>query len=201
MKTVLHVGCGTTPITYYTDSFPTHQWRELRLDIDPMTEADIIADIRDMAAVASGSVDAVFSANNLEHVHFCEVPGVVAEFARVLRDDGFAIVTVPDLLTIARFVTEDRLTETIYEAPIGKVRPIDMLFGFQDWIANGKEFMHHKCGFTTKVLSQLLPDNGFARSVVFGRPAHIDIWAVATKTPMDDATLEGLARAYLPFLA
>lgn len=67
-------------------------WRELRLDIEPATHPDIVADMTDMTPLASASVDAIFSCHNLEHLAPHEVPLALAEFHRVLRDDGFAII-------------------------------------------------------------------------------------------------------------
>ncbi|CAA7623933.1 methyltransferase domain-containing protein [Magnetospirillum sp. SS-4] len=198
MKTVLHVGCGRTPITAYTTRFPAGEWREIRLDIDAAAEPDIVADMRDMVAVATGSVDALFSANNLEHVHFCEVAGVVREFARVVRDGGFAVITVPDLQAIARLVADDRLTDTAYMSQMGPIRAMDMLFGLQSEIGRGNVFMAHKCGFTLSVLLEALAANGFSRAGGLGRPDHFDLWAIACKGWMPDEELQALANIHLP---
>lgn len=198
MRTVLHVGCGRTPLAAYTSRFPADQWREIRLDIDAAAAPDIVADMRDMSMVASGSVDALFSANNLEHVHFCEVPTVVSEFARVIKDGGFAVITVPDLQAIARLVADDRLTDAAYMSQAGPIRAMDMLFGLQSEIGLGKVFMAHKCGFTLSVLLEALAANGFARAGGLSRPALFDLWAIACKGWMADEDLQALASIYLP---
>lgn len=65
-------------------------WTENRLDIDPAVQPDVTGTMTDMASVASASVDAVFSSHNIEHLYPYEVPPSLAEFRRVLRDDGFA---------------------------------------------------------------------------------------------------------------
>ena len=51
----------------------------------------------DMSAVETGSMDALFSSHNVEHLYPHEVPVAFVEFHRVLNDDGFAIITGPDL--------------------------------------------------------------------------------------------------------
>jgi len=63
----------------------------------------------DMAAVADASVDAIYSAHNIEHVYAHEVPQVLKEFLRVLKPEGFLVVTCPDLQTVCQLVAEDKL--------------------------------------------------------------------------------------------
>ena len=110
MKTFLHVGCGPKRKDQTTRGFISIDWHELRLDIDKSVQPDIIGTMTDMSAVADASVDAIFSSHNIEHLYPHEVPLALAEFKRVLRPDGFAVITCPDLLnlnwlvrTISRF--------------------------------------------------------------------------------------------------
>jgi predicted SAM-dependent methyltransferase len=84
LKQVLHVGCGPPNPQALHATFRSDGWRELRLDINPAVEPDIIASMTQMDAVASGSVDAVWSSHNLEHPYAHEVPLALAEFYRVL---------------------------------------------------------------------------------------------------------------------
>ncbi len=55
----------------------------------------------DMAEVEAESVDAIFSSHNLEHLYPHEVPVALSEFMRVLRSDGFVVLTCPDLKAVA----------------------------------------------------------------------------------------------------
>jgi predicted SAM-dependent methyltransferase len=82
-----------------------------------------------MSAVASGSVDAIFSSHNIEHVYPHEVPQALGEFLRVLSDDGFAVITCPDLQSVCALVAEDKLLEPAYTAPAGPITPLDILYG------------------------------------------------------------------------
>ena len=111
MKTFLHVGCGHTRKNETTKGFNTAGWTELRLDIDASVAPDIIGTMTDMTAVASESVDAIFSSHNIEHLYPHEVPIALAEFLRVLKPDGFLVVTCPDLQEVCRLVAEDKLLE------------------------------------------------------------------------------------------
>src|SRR5438876_11032410 len=102
-------------------------WRELRVDIDAKAAPDILADITDLSAIETGSVDAIWSAHCLEHLYLHQVGKAVAEAYRILADNGFYCLIVPDLQAIADFIATDRLHEVVYEAPAGPVVAHDML--------------------------------------------------------------------------
>jgi SAM-dependent methyltransferase len=197
--TVLHVGAGHpkngAPLPA---GFRTPEWKELRLDIDPANVPDIVGSMLDMPAVADASVDAVYSSHNIEHVYAHEVSVMLKEFLRVLKPNGFFVVTCPDLQSVAQLIAEDKLTEAAYTSPAGPITPLDILYGYRPALAQGNHFMAHKCGFTLKVLFATLQANGFA--VVSGkrRLAAFDLWAVAAKSPMGDDEIHELAARYLP---
>jgi predicted SAM-dependent methyltransferase len=89
IKTFLHVGCGPKHKNQTTRAFASDTWQELRLDIDPAVKPDIVGTMLDMSAVASESVDALFSSHNIEHLYPHEVSMALQEFLRVLKPDGF----------------------------------------------------------------------------------------------------------------
>ena len=197
MPTFLHVGCGsqrkpTTP------GFDRPEWSELRLDIDPKAKPDIVADMTDMAGVATGSVDAVFSSHNLEHLNAHQVPLALAEFVRVLRPDGFAVVTCPDLQLAASLVAAGKLSEPIYASPDGPITPMDIIFGHGRSLAAGQVHMAHRTGFSLQSLFDALTTAGFARVAALRRRVGVELWALAAKPPLDDAALQALSQAHLP---
>ncbi|HEV8034172.1 MAG TPA: hypothetical protein VGP75_05035, partial [Yoonia sp.] len=51
-----------------------------------------------------GSMDALFSSRNVEHLYPHEMPVAFGEFHKVLAEDGFAIITCPDLKSVAALV-------------------------------------------------------------------------------------------------
>lgn len=180
---VLHVGCGpANPAALPAAFFPGEAWAEIRLDIDPAVRPDVVASITDMTPVASGSVDAVWSAHNLEHLHPHEVPRALAEFFRVLRPGGIAVVTLPDLRQVAELVAADRLTEPAYVSPAGPISALDMLYGHGAAIAGGNVFMGHRGGFTARTLATALEEAGFAPVQVVP-DGHFALWAMAHKAP------------------
>jgi len=199
MPTLLHIGCGPKRKNQTTRGFNTDAWTELRLDIDADVQPDIIGTMTDMSAVADASVDAIFSSHNIEHLYPHEVGPALAEFIRVLRPDGFLVVTCPDLQEVCRLVAEDKLLEPAYTAPAGPITPLDILYGHRPPMARGNLYMSHRCGFTEKVLIGTLRSCGF-KTVASKRRAHpyYDLYAVATKADMQEADLRTLAAQHIP---
>jgi SAM-dependent methyltransferase len=197
-KTFLHVGCGSITQQQTTAAFAGSSWRELRLDIDPAVKPDIVGTMTNMVAVADQSVDAIFSSHNIEHLYAHEIPLALREFLRVLKSDGFAVVTCPDLQSVAVLVAQDKLTEPAYISPKGPIAPLDILYGFRPSLAAGNLFMAHHCGFTEKALTNLLMSCGFASVVSRRRPLAFDLWAVAAKSAMPEDTLRALAIQHFP---
>lgn len=198
-KRFLHVGSGMLRKAQTTRGFAADEWDELRLDIDEDVAPDIIGTMTDMSAVPDGSVDAIFSSHNIEHLYAHEVPLAIAEFLRVLRPDGFVVVTCPDLQSVCKLVAEDKLTEAAYVTRAGAIAPLDILYGFRPALASGNHYMAHHCGFTLKVLSQTLHGCGFAAVAGARREApFFDLWALATKSPMEEGRLWELASQHFP---
>jgi SAM-dependent methyltransferase len=200
MKTLLHVGCGPLTRMHMTPGFRTGDWHEVRLDIDPAVRPDIIGTMTDMSGVDSQSVDALYSAHNLEHVFPHEVPAVLAEFHRVLKPNGFVVLTCPDLLSVCAAVADDRLLEPLYESSMGPISPIDILFGHRTSMEQGRHYMAHKCGFTYKTLCSSFEEAGFGGSVGGARPQFFDLWLLAYKndTELSQEFRMQQAALYLP---
>jgi SAM-dependent methyltransferase len=180
-KRVLNVGCGVRSPEKLHTAFHARGWNEVRLDIDRDVEPDIVSSIVDMRdAVADESYDALWSSHNIEHLFAHEAPLALREFRRVLRRDGFALITCPDLMSIARLVVLGRFTETIYASPAGPIGVADMLWGHAAAIASGNTFMAHRTGYTAESLGELLIASEFAEAWVFAG-SHYDLWAVGLR--------------------
>jgi SAM-dependent methyltransferase len=182
-RTVLHVGCGRYKPQKLHATFREPGWREIRLDIDPEAQPDIVTSMVSMPMVPTASVDAVWSAHNLEHLFAHEVPRALAEFLRVLKPGGFALITLPDLQAISQLIADDKLDEPAYTSAAGPVTPLDMLYGYRPYIALGNVFMAHRTGFTAKTLGNALIAAGFAK-VHLARDAGYALWAEALKAPV-----------------
>jgi ubiquinone/menaquinone biosynthesis C-methylase UbiE len=198
MKKLLHVGCGPKRKDRTTPGFNTPEWLEIRLDIDAGAQPDVIGTMTDMPAVAGQSVDAIFSSHNIEHLYPHEVPLALAEFLRVLRADGFAVVTCPDLQSVCALVAQDKLVEPAYDSPAGPIAPLDILYGHRPSMARGNLYMAHRCGFTRRVLQATLQAAGFAAVATLARPRFFDLWALASKSPRAENELRALAAQHFP---
>lgn len=196
IKTFLHIGCGSLKKEHTTAGFNTPDWQEVRVDIDPNANPDIVGTMTDLSKIESSSVDAIFSSHNIEHLYPHEVPLALAEFLRVLKPDGFFVVTCPDLKSVCALIADDKLTDTAYVSPGGPIAPLDILYGWRQAMQRGNLYMAHKCGFTEKVLGSTLANAGFAKVATIARPECFDLWAIATKNDVSFEVLEKMAAIY-----
>ncbi|MBQ7457095.1 MAG: class I SAM-dependent methyltransferase [Desulfovibrio sp.] len=198
-KTFLHVGAGPNHKDRTTRAFAEPSWHEIRLDIDPESNPDILGDMRNMEGVATSSMDAVYSSHNIEHCYAHDVPKALREFLRVLKPEGFLVITCPDLQSVCQLIAQGKLLEACYQAPCGDIAPIDILYGHRASLARGNTFMAHKCGFTKDALVLTLQEVGFAQVASMRREApFFDLFALATKTVWPKDVLEQTARAHFP---
>ena len=180
-KRVLHVGCGVRTPEKLHATFRGEEWLEVRLDINPAVQPDIVASITDMSCVEDASYEALYSSHNLEHLYPHELPPALAEFKRVLKAHGFALITVPDLQQVAQYIAVDKAEEAILMTNKGPITPLDVLYGFRPFLAGGNLFMAHNYGFTASTLHTALRAAGFA-SVTVERDGEFNLWALASPT-------------------
>ena len=175
-KVVLHVGCGPNRLI---NEYPAPEWKEIRLDVDARFEPDIIGSMTDLSMIETGSVDVIYSQQNLEHLYLYEVPITLKEFRRVLKDspESKACVEVPDIQRVAELVAQDKLDEPCFMSPVGPIRPVDILYGHAGFIEMGITSMQHRTGFTQRTLGNALLTAGFVR-VDLARSAW-DLFATA----------------------
>jgi SAM-dependent methyltransferase len=181
---LVNVGCGPLgagKVPAYFDD-----WKHIRVDIDAEVKPDILADLTDLSPIPDGSADAVWAAHCVEHLYEHQVPVALAEFRRVLRDDGFVCVIVPDLQTVGSYLVADRLHEPVYQSAAGPVTPHDIIFGFGAAIADGRPSMAHRCGFTPGMLQQSFGRVSFAEVLLRRRGPQLELAAVARATPAKD---------------
>ena len=197
MKTFLHVGCG--PQTKIgLKGFDNDQWKEVRFDIDKTVNPDIVGTLVDMSKVASNSVEAVYSSHNIEHVYPHQVPIVVREFLRVLKDDGIVVLHCPDLQSVCEAVADNKLLETLYETEDGhKISAIDILYGWRVAIANGNEYMAHKGGFTYSVLNDSFLQAGFKMNYG-GRVPGMNLFIVSSKQLLSEKEIVKIGKPFFP---
>ena len=164
---ILNVGCGRHARPEYFGA----EWEEVRLDIDPETKPDIVADMVDMGPI--GPFGVVYTSHAIEHLYPHDVQKALREFLRVLLPGGFAMVIVPDLEGV-------KLTDgVLYECPDGPITAMDMIYGHVGTLQNNPHMAHH-CGFVGETLKAALLDAGF-QSVEIKRFSPYNLMAVAQK--------------------
>ncbi|RYB02590.1 class I SAM-dependent methyltransferase [Lichenibacterium ramalinae] len=175
-----------------TAPFDATDWMETTVDVDPATEPDVVCSLVDMrAALPDGSFDAVLSSHSLEHLYGFEVVEALREFRRVLRPDGFALVTCPDLDAVAAAVSRHGLGHVAYVAPAGPITLHDMIFGHSRSIQDGVTAMAHRTGFTARSLGEVALEAGFPE-VAVGPGNAYDLWGVFGMPETDHAGLAAL---------
>jgi len=180
-RRVLHVGCGPANPGKLHSTFHEAGWTEVRLDINPDVKPDIIGTMTRMYDVADGSVDAVWSSHNIEHLYAHEVDIALREFLRVLKPGGFILVTCPDLQAVAALIAEGKLEDAAYTSPAGPISPLDIVYGYGRSVAAGNTYMAHRTGFTAKTLANAARRGGFD-NVRCARGNSFDLWMKAFKT-------------------
>ena len=199
MKTFLHVGCGPQNQSQIK-GFDNDDWKEIRFDIDENVNPDIVGTLTDMKLVKTGSVDAVYSSHNIEHIYPHEVRIALKEFYRVLKDDGIVVITCPDLQSICEAVVNDKLLEPLYESEEGHpISPIDILFGWRIPIAQGNEYMAHKGGFTYSALNSSFFEVGFKARYGGRMPVNGgELFLVAFKQKVAEEEIKKIANPFFP---
>ena len=193
---LLHVGPGTDYKEQTTPVFNTNNWLETRLDIDPNVDPDILASITDMSEIEDNTFDAVFSSHNIEHIYAHDVLKAFNEFIRVLKDDGFLLLTCPDIQQVCKLIGDGRIGEKLYSAPAGDIYPLDVLYGWRQAIAEGHENMAHKNGFTSQSLIDHLRVVKF-KSFITAQEGY-NLWILAYKNiEKNNSEMESFLKKHL----
>jgi|688.fasta_scaffold37182_4 predicted SAM-dependent methyltransferase len=150
-KKVLNIGAGKDKLNF--DLFKNYQ--EIKLDFCEENNPDIIEDITDMQNIPSNSVDAIWASHVIEHVFWHELPVVFAEIKRILKNDGFGIIMVPNLASIADRIKE-KIDEKLYDSPGGPISALDLIYSYREFNKMSMKGMIHKIGFNPKLMNKVL---------------------------------------------
>lgn len=160
------------------------------LDIDPKSGADIICDARELINLEAGAFDTVFCSHNLEHYYRHHLPAVLGGIKHVMKDGGFAHVSVPNMQYVCEHIAKGGdIEDVLYQSPAGPIRAVDMMYGLGAYIEHtGNDFMCHKNGFTRKSLGNALLA---VFPFVFVGSHETELFAFAFKTkPSDQQMLD-----------
>jgi ubiquinone/menaquinone biosynthesis C-methylase UbiE len=155
-------------------------WTQVWLDIDPRVNPDVLCDARELSTLTANTYDAIYCSHNLEHYYRHDVKKVLAGFYHVLKKDGFAHITVPDMRAVMQvFIENDMdINDELYISEAGPITVQDVMYGWGKEIErSGNDFFAHKTGFTEKSLIATLIDAGFYQ--VFSGTGNLEVIAYA----------------------
>lgn len=196
-RLVLNVGSGPARREKLHRAFHGPDWHEIRLDLDARVRPDIVASTADLAFLRDDSLDAIWSSHTIEHLFEHEARAALAGMARVLRPDGFVLLTTPDIVKVATQIAAGRLEEPMYASPAGPITPVDVLFGLRSAIAAGNAFMAHRTCFSAPRLGRMLVEAGFAEARVWDGEGF-DLWAIGLMPGADYDGIAALMRGPAP---
>lgn len=127
----LHLGCGD----YWFDGY-------INIDSNVYGGTDMIYDIRQKLPFQNGVVEIIEAHDVFEHFNQGEANNLIAEFKRLLIDDGMLILSMPDM------------DELVNHYSIDKDKAIQYIYGIVDNPG-------HKWGYTQDSLKKLFEDKGF----------------------------------------
>jgi predicted SAM-dependent methyltransferase len=193
IKRLLNAGSGPGPARRIARMVGEQGWEEVRFDIDPEVKPDVLGSILELGdCFEAQSFSAVWSSHVLEHLYAHEVFPTLRQFHRVLKPDGFALITSPDIESVAQFIVEHGIAAIAYNSPAGPIRPLDMLYGHSRAIEEGHVYMAHRTGFTAERLGNLLLMAGFPTVSI--TTENFEVCALAL---MPEADNEGIQRTLL----
>lgn len=139
----LHIACGDT----YLDGW-------VNIDLRDDCRTDLQADCLQPLPFPDGSVDEILASDFLEHIPPNRTDAVLADWRRLLRDDGELMVRVPNLLAISEHIVKYR------DDPDRCALLIRNIYGGHRWGTDGSLDAHHQ-GWTPDLLKRLFDRNGF----------------------------------------
>ena len=140
-------------------------------------EPDIIASITDLSDLEANVYDAVWSSHNIEHLFHHEAQRMTAQIRKVLKKNGWLIVTCPDIKAAMEHTLKHGMDSPVYQSGMGPITPRDILFGHQASINAGNEYMTHKNGFDLQGLAGVFRQSGFER--FYGEHRGTNLWFIA----------------------
>jgi SAM-dependent methyltransferase len=182
---LLNLGSGPKSAVHDKEEFSRLGWREIRVDIDPGCKPDVIASVTDLSSIEEESIDVVFSSHAIEHLYDHEVSIALGEITRVLKPEGLALITCPDIKLVAQAVAENDLDVVLYQSPSGPITALDALYGHRSSILQGHHYMQHRTGFSADTIGRRFLSHGF-REVRVVHGGFLDLWALASKSQVTD---------------
>ena len=118
------------------------------VNVDIEGDQDVIADIMDLP-FDDGSVDEIQAIHVFEHIHRLDIPSVLKEWKRVLKQDGKLVLEMPSL---------DKITENLHNGEQNTRLTVLGLFGDPRY---RNPHMEHKWCWSQDELAEQMKASGF----------------------------------------
>ncbi|MDA0966311.1 MAG: methyltransferase domain-containing protein [Proteobacteria bacterium] len=157
-------------------------WQNVRLDIDPSVNPDVVCDARDLTNLDPECYDAVYCSHNLEHYYRHDAMKVLKGFLHVLKKDGFVHIRVPDILEVMKKIVTGNMdiNGTLYISPAGPITARDVIYGHEGQIEESNQgYYAHKTGFSPNTLKDFLHQAGFEYVFIGTDASYYEVAAIA----------------------
>ena len=123
------------------------------LNVQPGPDVDYVGSCAELGQFADGAVHEIYASHVIEHLSYkSELPAALAEFHRVLRAGGRAMISVPDFEVLCRQFLDPRASF------MERCAVMHMAFGGQ---TDAHDF--HCVGLSQEILQRFLFNAGFSR--------------------------------------
>lgn len=181
-KVLLNIGSGKNKLNLKC----LGDLQEISFDADASLKPDIIGDILKLDKIKTQTVDVIWASHILEHLHTMQVPDVLSNINRIIKQDGIAILNVPNIKEISKELSKGYIHKPVYISPAGPITPMDILYGAV-YLSKDNNFMMHKTGFTQEYAMELLHSlniNGYVNE------AGHNLFILITKIPLDQISID-----------
>lgn len=121
---VLDIGCGADKAFPHFIGVDNGHHQKFGYTIKP----DLLCDATDMKMFSDQSFDAVYSSHLLEHFPYEEVPQILKEWLRLVKDEGYLVLYLPDEDTYPKVgepgANEDHRWNVNYQKVVGPMKEL-----------------------------------------------------------------------------
>lgn len=154
-KILLNIGAG--PRRFLNElKLKDNEWLEVTYDTEEAYKPDILAKIEDISKhIEPNTIDIIVANHVIEHLNDWDVVYILKDLGECLTENGVLIIGVPNAIRICEEVVKTgSLRTTLFTAPSGSIRALDMLYGHQ-YYSQVYDTMRHKTAFTPKDLYEI----------------------------------------------
>ena len=180
-KRVLHIEGGKP------ESYKLHRlfrnnddWHVVRIDPDKKLKPDYAGDLRNLKSVPDASMEAIWCGQNFHRLMLHEVPDVLKECTRIIKQDGMVVLGLFGATKIGETLKDKKLeTNVLRSQQHGELAAIDMLYGPRKELKKHGESAAYHSAFSGYTIANKLRAAGLRNIQV--REDGYYIWAAAHK--------------------